>query len=100
MRRRRRGALQPCGGVGVHAHREQFGRPLAEFQLTQRKLTDPLIEVNRAALVVLRIGRLKDTGRLHRQSLGLCHGLVAGPCRLSEDRMRPGPEISRERPGR
>ncbi|MFI5798738.1 acyl-CoA dehydrogenase family protein [Streptomyces sp. NPDC051677] len=45
--------------------REQFGKPLAGFQLTQRKLADLLIEVNRAGLVALQIGRLKDAGRLH-----------------------------------
>ncbi|MFG2730536.1 acyl-CoA dehydrogenase family protein [Streptomyces canus] len=46
-------------------NREQFGKPLAAFQLTQRKLADLLVEVNRAGLVALQIGRLKDTGRLH-----------------------------------
>ncbi|WIV52916.1 acyl-CoA dehydrogenase family protein [Amycolatopsis nalaikhensis] len=45
--------------------REQFGRPLAGFQLTQRKLADMIVDVNRAALVALRISRLKDAGELH-----------------------------------
>ena len=43
----------------------QFGKPLAGFQLTQRKLADLLVEVNRAGLVALQIGRLKDAGTLH-----------------------------------
>nr|WP_165436499.1 acyl-CoA dehydrogenase family protein [Amycolatopsis suaedae] len=45
--------------------REQFGKPLAAFQLTQRKLADLLVEVNRAGLVAMQIGRLKDAGALH-----------------------------------
>ncbi|QLL07880.1 acyl-CoA dehydrogenase family protein [Mycobacterium vicinigordonae] len=45
--------------------RSQFGRPLASFQLTQRKLADLLIAVNSAALVALQIGRLKDNGGVH-----------------------------------
>ncbi|WIY01202.1 acyl-CoA dehydrogenase family protein [Amycolatopsis mongoliensis] len=45
--------------------RAQFGKPLAGFQLTQRKLADMIVDVNRAALVALRISRLKDAGGLH-----------------------------------
>lgn len=44
--------------------REQFGKPLAAFQLTQRKLADMTIAVNSAALVALQLGRLKDAGKL------------------------------------
>lgn len=47
------------------ASREQFGKPLAGFQLTQRKLADMGVEVNRAALDALRICQLKDAGALH-----------------------------------
>lgn len=44
--------------------RVQFGRPLAAFQLTQAKLVDMALEVSRAQLLALRLGRLKDAGRL------------------------------------
>lgn len=44
--------------------REQFGKPLAAFQLTQRKLTDMTVAVNNAALVALRLGQLKDAGEI------------------------------------
>lgn len=44
--------------------REQFGRPLGAFQLTQAKLVDMALEVGRAQLLALRLGRLKDAGRL------------------------------------
>lgn len=43
--------------------REQFGRPLASFQLSQRKLADMVVAVNGAALAALRISGLKDEGR-------------------------------------
>ncbi|MFC3998688.1 acyl-CoA dehydrogenase family protein [Nocardiopsis sediminis] len=46
--------------------REQFGSPIAGFQLTQRKLADMLVDVNQAGLTALQIGRLKDQGDCHR----------------------------------
>jgi glutaryl-CoA dehydrogenase len=44
--------------------RPQFGQPIASFQLTQRKLVEMMIAVNKATLVALHLGRLKDDGRL------------------------------------
>jgi glutaryl-CoA dehydrogenase len=44
--------------------REQFGRPIAGFQLVQRKLVEMMVSVNRSTLVALHLGRLKDAGRL------------------------------------
>ncbi|WP_282771535.1 acyl-CoA dehydrogenase family protein [Saccharomonospora viridis] len=44
--------------------RTQFGRSLASFQLTQDKLADMLIRVNRAHLLALHLGKLKDAGEL------------------------------------
>ncbi len=40
--------------------REQFGRPVASFQLAQDKLVRMLDEVTRAQLLSLHVGRLKD----------------------------------------
>jgi glutaryl-CoA dehydrogenase len=61
------GAARACYEAALEytLSRSQFGKPLAGFQLTQRKLADLLVEVNRAGLVALQIGRLKDTGALH-----------------------------------
>lgn len=61
------GAARACyeSALEYTLSREQFGKPLAGFQLTQRKLADLLVEVNRAGLVALQIGRLKDSGQLH-----------------------------------
>lgn len=61
------GAARACyeSALEYTLTREQFGKPLAGFQLTQRKLADMIVEVNRAGLVALQIGRLKDSGKLH-----------------------------------
>ncbi|MGW5719087.1 acyl-CoA dehydrogenase family protein [Amycolatopsis sp. NPDC003865] len=61
------GAARACYEAALEytLSRSQFGKPLAGFQLTQRKLADLLVEVNRAGLVALQIGRLKDAGTLH-----------------------------------
>src|SRR4051794_18986069 len=61
------GAARACYEAALEytLSRSQFGKPLAGFQLTQRKLADLLVEVNRAGLVALQIGRLKDAGSLH-----------------------------------
>ncbi len=44
--------------------RIQFDRPIASFQLTQRKLVELMVEVNKAQLVALHLGRRKDAGLL------------------------------------
>lgn len=41
-----------------------FGKPIAGYQLTQQKLAEMALEVNRATLVALHIGRMKDAGTL------------------------------------
>ena len=52
--------------------RTQFGRSLASFQLTQRKLVDMAVEINKGTLLALHLGRLKDAGKLqpHQISIG------------------------------
>jgi glutaryl-CoA dehydrogenase len=45
--------------------RVQFERPIASFQLTQEKLVDMMLELNKGLLTALHIGRLKDAGRAH-----------------------------------
>jgi glutaryl-CoA dehydrogenase len=61
------GAARACyeSALEYTLSRSQFGKQLAGFQLTQRKLADLLVEVNRAGLVALQIGQLKDAGSLH-----------------------------------
>jgi glutaryl-CoA dehydrogenase len=44
--------------------REVFDKPLAGYQLTQAKLADMAVELGKAQLLALHLGRLKDNGRL------------------------------------
>lgn len=44
--------------------REAFGRPIAGFQLTQRKLVEMALRVGKAELLAMHLGRLKDAGQL------------------------------------
>lgn len=52
--------------------REVFGKSLSEFQLTQAKLADMAVELNKSTLLALQLGRLKDEGKLapHQVSVG------------------------------
>ena len=60
------GAARACleESLAYTGEREQFGKPLASFQLTQRKLALMTVAVNNAALVAWRLGALKDAGTL------------------------------------
>ncbi len=49
--------------------RMQFDQPLAGYQLTQRKLVDMVLEIQKGVLVALHTGRLKDAGRLSPQQI-------------------------------
>ena len=58
------GAARACytEALQYSLERTQFGKPLAAFQLTQRKLAEMVLAVNNAGLVAARLGRLKDAG--------------------------------------
>jgi glutaryl-CoA dehydrogenase len=60
------GAARACfeAALDYSKERVQFGRPIASFQLQQHKLATMALEVNRAALLALHLGRMKDDGRL------------------------------------
>jgi glutaryl-CoA dehydrogenase len=47
------------------------GGPLAGKQLTQEKLVAMLAEITKAQLLALRVGRIKDEGRLHHTMVSL-----------------------------
>lgn len=49
--------------------REQFGRPIGGFQLTQAKLADMSLELAKGQLLALHLGRLKDAGRLRPEQV-------------------------------
>jgi glutaryl-CoA dehydrogenase len=49
--------------------RRQFGQPIAAFQLTQQKLVDMVLEIQKGVLVALQTGRLKDAGTLRPEQI-------------------------------
>ncbi len=50
---------------------EQFGRPLAAFQLTQQKLAEMAIAIGTGTLLALHLGRAKDAGRLQPHQISM-----------------------------
>jgi glutaryl-CoA dehydrogenase len=60
------GAARDCfeSALAYAKEREQFGQPIASFQLVQQKLANMLIEVGKGTLLALHIGRMKDAGTL------------------------------------
>lgn len=46
-------------------NREQFGKPIAAFQITQQKLVNMMLELNKGTLLALHLGRMKDQHRSH-----------------------------------
>jgi glutaryl-CoA dehydrogenase len=51
--------------------REQFGRKIGGFQLTQGKLAWMLADLSRAQLLALHLGRLKEAGKITPQQVSL-----------------------------
>jgi glutaryl-CoA dehydrogenase len=60
------GAARDCldTAIAYACTREQFGRPIAGFQLTQAKLADMALELQKGYLLALHLGRAADAGRL------------------------------------
>jgi glutaryl-CoA dehydrogenase len=60
------GAARTCFATALDyaGSRVQFGKPLAAFQLTQAKLVDMLLELQKGLLLALHLGRMKDAGTL------------------------------------
>ncbi|CAA9512257.1 MAG: Glutaryl-CoA dehydrogenase [uncultured Solirubrobacteraceae bacterium] len=67
------GAARACfeAALDYSLDREQFGRPIGSFQLQQAKLAAMAVEVNRAALLALHLGRMKDQGRLRSEHVSM-----------------------------
>ncbi|AEV81452.1 acyl-CoA dehydrogenase [Actinoplanes sp. SE50] len=58
------GAARDCLDVTLDyaAGREQFGRPISAFQLTQAKLADMALELQKGFLLAVHLGRMRDAG--------------------------------------
>ncbi len=48
-----------------------FEKPLTSYQLTQQKLAEMVLEINRGMLMALHLGRMKDEGRLRPEHVSL-----------------------------
>jgi glutaryl-CoA dehydrogenase len=67
------GAARDCLDVTLDyaKTRVQFDRPLAGFQLTQAKLADMAVELNKGLLLALHLGRLKDGGTIRPEQVSV-----------------------------
>ncbi|MBV9717871.1 MAG: acyl-CoA dehydrogenase family protein [Candidatus Eremiobacteraeota bacterium] len=61
------GAARSCYEVALEYSktRVQFDKPIASYQLTQEKLVNMLLELNKGTLLALHVGRTKDRRQLH-----------------------------------
>jgi len=59
------GAALDCYDSALRYSKEriQFGRPIAGFQLQQKKLAEMITEITKAQLLTLRLGQLRNDGR-------------------------------------
>ena len=67
------GAARACyeAALDYSKTRHQFGKPIGGFQLTQRKLVEMLLEINKGMLLALHLGRMKDEGRIAAQHVSV-----------------------------
>lgn len=67
------GAARDCleTAIAYSIDREQFDKPIAGFQLTQKKLADMALELGKGMLLALHIGRLKDQHLVRPEQVSL-----------------------------
>jgi len=67
------GAARACfeSALAYATTRVQWGKPIGAFQLTQRKLADMAVELNKGTLLALHLGRMKDEDRLAPQHVSM-----------------------------
>ncbi|MEW2357580.1 acyl-CoA dehydrogenase family protein [Spirillospora sp. NPDC029432] len=67
------GAARACfeAALAYAKERTAFGKPIAGTQIQQQKLAAMALEVNRATLTALHLGRLKDAGRLRPEQISM-----------------------------
>ncbi len=60
------GAALDCYDSALRYSKEriQFGKPIGQFQLTQKKLAEMITEITKAQLLVWRLGKLANEGRV------------------------------------
>jgi glutaryl-CoA dehydrogenase len=67
------GAARACfeAALSYAGERIQFDVPIASFQLVQAKLANMALEINRATLLALHLGRMKDDGLLRPEHVSM-----------------------------
>ncbi len=67
------GAAIACYDCALDYARQRvmFSKPIAAYQLVQAKLVEMIVEITKAQLVCLRLGRLKDAGRMRPEQVSL-----------------------------
>jgi glutaryl-CoA dehydrogenase len=67
------GAARACYESALEYAKERmvFGKPIAGYQLTQQKLAEMALEINRGTLVALHLGRMKDDGTLRPEHVSM-----------------------------
>jgi glutaryl-CoA dehydrogenase len=65
------GSARDCYETALRYSQErvQFDKPIGSFQLTQKKLVEMMVAVQRGTLVALHLGRRKDAGKLSPQQV-------------------------------
>jgi glutaryl-CoA dehydrogenase len=67
------GAASACYDCALDYARQRimFDKPIAAFQLVQRKLVTMVTEITKAQLLCLRLGRLKDAGTVRPEQISM-----------------------------
>ncbi len=67
------GAARACyeEALSYATERIVFEKPLTAYQLTQQKLAEMVLEINRGMLMALHLGRMKDAGNLRAEHVSL-----------------------------
>jgi glutaryl-CoA dehydrogenase len=67
------GAAMDCYDTALRYAKEriQFGKPIAAFQLQQKKLAEMITEITKAQLLAFRLGQLKNEGKATTQQISM-----------------------------
>ena len=86
------GAAVDCYNTALDysKERKQFSKPIAGYQLTQAKLAEMITRITEAQLLVYRLGRLKDEGKMTFQQVSMAK---RNNCAMARDVARIAREI-------
>ena len=68
------GAAMDCYDTALRYSKEriQFGKPIAAFQLQQKKLAEMITEITKAQFITLRLGQLKNEDKATSAQISMC----------------------------